>query len=135
MGLDMYLSGKRFFTYDREVKDDEGYVISEIIVKLGYWRKHANLHGYIVTKFAEGKDDCQEIDLDLDALKHLLEVVKTPTEMPRTDGFFFGASDNDADQIKEDTETFAKAIAFLTSPAITGNDKGVWRSVSYRASW
>ena len=141
MGLDMYLSGKRFFTFDRTDTDDEGYTISEIVVKLGYWRKHANLHGWLVETFGpkddqgNAVDNCEEIELSLDDLKKCLEVVKDPSKMPKTTGFFFGESDNDAEQIKDDTEMFSKAIAFLTSPAVTGNDKGVWRSVSYRASW
>jgi hypothetical protein len=140
VGLDMYLMGRKFFTYDNRKVDDEGYEIEEIVVKLGYWRKHANLHGFIVETFGPkdeqgaAVDDCEPIDLSLEQLQRLLEVVKTPVNMPPTTGFFFGASSNDAAQVTEDTAIFAKAIAFLTAPGLTG-EKGVWRAVAYRASW
>lgn len=136
MGLDMYLTGEKFFTSldGKRPKDDEGYEVEKQVLTLGYWRKHANLHGYIVATFADNKDECQDIELDLEQLEALLEVVKDPANMPKTEGFFFGESSNDEAQIKEDTEIIAKAIGFLTSPAVT-QEKGVWRSVHYRASW
>ena len=136
MGLDMYLTGEKFFSSivkDRP-KDDEGYTIEKNVVELGYWRKHANLHGYIVATFAEGKDDCQDIELDMEQLKALLEIVKDPSLMPKTEGFFFGESANDEEQIKEDTEIITKAIGFL-SAGLVKQDRDVWRSVHYRASW
>jgi len=136
MGLDMYLTGEKFFSSLRggRPKDDEGYVIEKNVLELGYWRKHANLHGYIVATFANNVDNCQDIELDLDSLKQLLEIVKDPANMPKTEGFFFGESANDEQQIKEDTEIITRAIGFLTSPAVT-QEKDVWRSVHYRASW
>lgn len=134
MGLDMYLTGKRTFMYGNEGKDEEGYDIKEIHLKLGYWRKHPNLHGYIVHNYADGEDDCRDISLDEDALIHLLEIVKDPSQMPKTEGFFFGKSSNDDEQIKHDTEIFTRALAFIHSKAVTGNNQE-WRDVIYRASW
>lgn len=64
----------------------------------------------------------------------LLEVVKNPENMPLTEGFFFGRSDNDQQQIDEDQAQFGRAIAFLTSPHLA-KEEGVIRSVVYRASW
>ena len=137
MGLDMYLTGKKFFTglADERPKDDEGYEIEEVRIELGYWRKHANLHGYIVQTFANGEDNCQDIELDLDQLKALLEVVKEPAKMPKTEGFFFGESVNDDEQIKDDTEIITKAIGFLAAKNIRNDSQRIWRSVIYRASW
>ena len=138
MGLDMYLTGKKFYTTlagTQRRKDAEGFEIESEIVTLGYWRKHANLHGYIVQTYPEGKDECQDITLDLDAINHLLDVVKNPEEeMPKTEGFFFGESDNSDEQIQDDVAQLTKALAFLTSPLIF-EEKGVWRSVIYTASW
>jgi hypothetical protein len=135
MGLDQYLKGRKFFFSQQREKDEEGYEIESQDVTLGYWRKHANLHGYIVNEFADGRDECQEIELDLEKINQLLEVVKNPTQMPTTTGFFFGESLNDDEQIKDDTEIFSRAVAFLTAPTVMGGDKSVWRSVIYRASW
>lgn len=137
MGLDMYLTGKKFYTSMGGVprrKDAEGFEIESEIVTLGYWRKHANLHGYIVQTYADGKDECQDIVLDLDAINHLLDVVKKPEEMPKTEGFFFGESGNDDEQIEDDVRQLTMALTFLTSPLIV-DEKGIWRSVIYTASW
>ncbi len=145
MGLDMYLTGrKQYVGYGAPLpKDEEGHDIDEVIVKLGYWRKHANLHGYIVQKFGpkneetgEAIDDCRDIELTLEDLEHLLQVVVKPADMPKTEGFFFGESDNSPEQIEEDTEIITKAIGFLAAKNIVPNDsQNVWRSVIYRASW
>lgn len=137
MGLDMYLTGEKFFMHPRE-KDEEGLEIESIIVSLGYWRKHANLHGYIVKEFANGEDNCQSIDLSIEQLNKLLEATKDPATLPFTEGFFFGQSANDQDQIDEDVAIFTRAIGFLSAPVIIGDaqaQRQVWRSVKYRASW
>jgi len=137
MGLDMYLTGEKLFTGQRD-KDEDGYEIESIIVSLGYWRKHANLHGYIVKEFANGEDNCQDIDLSIEQLNQLLEAVKDPANLPFTEGFFFGKSANDQDQIDEDVAIITRAIGFLSAPILTGSSRGensVWRSVTYRASW
>ena len=61
MGLDMYLKGNKFYwTNWREPEKnltEEGFKLTEKTLELGYWRKHPNLHGYIVKTFAEGVDE------------------------------------------------------------------------------
>jgi len=133
MGLDMYLIGRKFNAGMEKPKDDEGYEIEEIVVRLGYWRKHANLHGYIVQHFADGRDECQNIELSMENLEQLLKVVKKPTEMEKTKGFFFGESANDDEQIKDDVAILTKAVGFLAAGTV--RKESVWRSVVYRASW
>lgn len=59
MGLDMYLEGKEH--------------IGGETVELGYWRKHPDLHGYIVGTFADGKDICQEIPLAVQDMERSLK--------------------------------------------------------------
>ena len=65
MGLDMTLRGHHYNTaYKDDVprpKLDDKYDIESMDVDLGYWRKHADLHGYIVKTFAKGVDECQKI--------------------------------------------------------------------------
>ena len=55
MGLDMYLYGDKSVSSSSDANPvmEDGYIVSNKILDLGYWRKHANLHGYIVDRFAE----------------------------------------------------------------------------------
>ncbi len=131
MGLDMYLTGKKYLWTDwanpeKNIKED-GFRVKERRLELGYWRKHPNLHGYIVEKYGGGEDTCQEIDLDLDALRDILAATKEK-RLPETSGFFFGKS-----QPEDEPETIAileKAIKWLEE-----KESGVIRSISYQASW
>lgn len=119
MGLDMYLTGRK----KGEKRDEEGEFPTSG-EDLGYWRKHPDLHGYIVKTFAGGVDECQDIPLSAVDLHKVLEAVKTDA-LPSTKGFFFGQSNGPNDQ--ETSAKIAKAITWLSS-----NDD---RVVFYRASW
>jgi hypothetical protein len=131
MGLDMYLEGQKYFlkNWKEPEKDvvEDGYRVKRRVLELGYWRKHPDLHGYIVKAFADGVDECQEIDLGKDDLCEIINAVKEK-RLPRTTGFFFGASDGSEDE--ETIEILTKAIAWLQSEP---DDES--RSVVYRASW
>jgi len=108
MGLDMYLYGK-------EGRDE---------IELGYWRKHPNLHGFIIETFAEGLDNCQRIDLSEEDLHIIYDAVNVEA-LPQTDGFFFGESY--PEDRAPSLQVFEKAIQWLKQ-----NKK---RTVFYRASW
>lgn len=108
MGLDMYLMDEATNT------------------EIGYWRKHPNLHGYIVNTFANGVDECQKIPLSEDDIKNIIQAVKTKS-LPHTTGFFFGSSDGSED--KYTIDTFNKALDVMNS---TPKSK---RSIYYQASW
>lgn len=131
MGLDMYLKGKKFIWSDYENPannlEEDGFRVTDKTLELGYWRKHPNLHGYIVATFADGVDECQDIPLNLDALKKLLAAVERDA-LPHTTGFFFGESH--PSYRKATIDILTKAIAWLATP-----DKKASRSVVYRASW
>jgi len=82
----MYLNGvKAHRQYPQNIHDwDEdmdnrpqmdGYPVTSTRIDLGYWRKHADLHGYIVNTFADGKDECQEIELSAEDCKQIAEAV------------------------------------------------------------
>lgn len=126
MGLDMYLNG-RLYCYENSEKVD-GYEVSEKELELGYWRKHPDLHGYIVQTFAKGVDECQKIELDVDDLFNIIEAIKTK-KLPHTEGFFFGSSDW-KDHTQESIDIFVKAAEWLQM-----HSKDVTRSVYYQASW
>lgn len=131
MGLDMYLTGVKYLPHnwqnpERDKKVD-GFRLEEIRVQLGEWRKHPDLHGYIVKNFADGKDNCQEMDLVSEQLEQILHVVEMDN-LPHTEGFFFGAS---YPEDKQPTINILKdAIKWINKP-----EANVWKSVVYRASW
>ena|SRR5579871_5798764 len=127
MGLDMYLNGDNFFPYDHERRNSNPPVVLEQ-VRLGYWRKHPNLHGYIVNTFAGGIDKCQQIDLTKADLQQIIEAIRNK-ELPPTSGFFFGESEDSDEQIADDIAVFKQAIKWLEEKTTA------WRSVNYRASW
>ena len=62
MGLDMYLEGRRFLRTNWENPEANlkrgKYRVKEETLELAYWRKHPNLHGFIVQTFADGVDEC-----------------------------------------------------------------------------
>jgi hypothetical protein len=128
MGLDMYLKGDKFFaSYNGNRPKEDGFEVSRHELQLGYWRKHPNLHGYIVQTFAEGKDECQDIDLSAENIEQIIKAVEDGI-LPPTTGFFFGASDGS--EKEEDLAIFKAALEWLNV-----KEKEVWRSVVYRASW
>jgi hypothetical protein len=123
MGLDMYLTGEIYYhRRERHRGEKKGELFD-----LGYWRKHPNLHGFIVENFAHGDDNCQPIDLEADDLARIVEAVKAD-DLPHTTGFFFGTSDGS--EKATDLEIFQNAIAWLNDEA-----DAECRSISYRASW
>ena len=98
MGLDMYLRGEHYNS-DRNrhgeisrSKLDNEFEISNYEVDLGYWRKHADLHGYIVNTFADGKDNCQKIELDENDLDKIIMAIRHDKLVKDHCGFFFGNS-------------------------------------------
>jgi hypothetical protein len=132
MGLDMYMQGEIHLPFDT-VKKLDGFKVDKLVLEIGYWRKHPNLHGYIVKEFAGGVDECQRIDLSREQLVQLLKAVKED-KLPPTEGFFFGESDGS--EKEGDIQVIEQAIAWLDGEKKTkGQRKGEYRSVVYKASW
>jgi hypothetical protein len=129
MGLDMYLTGEKFIMSTSPHPQEDGFRLRSKTLELGYWRKHPNLHGYIVQTFAGGKDECQEIDLGVDHIRTIIAAIKD-RELPHTTGFFFGASDPSKERLAEDIAIFERALAWVET-----DEPGIFRSVGYRASW
>ena len=84
MGLDQYAYVGYAGQYDDYDKQDGEFSGGEWVTKgevsrpqeLAYWRKHPDLHGYIVKTFAGGKDECQDIELGKDELEILLKAIE-----------------------------------------------------------
>jgi len=129
MGLDMYLTGEKFIMNSSIDPHEDGFRLRSKTLHLGYWRKHPDLHGYIVQTFAGGKDECQDIYLGVAHTRTIIAAVKAQ-HLPHTTGFFFGASDSSQEQIDEDIAIFEKALAWCEA-----DEPGIFRSITYRASW
>jgi hypothetical protein len=133
MGLDMYLTGEKFLMPDFQNRSidlqEDGFRLRSKTVELGYWRKHPNLHGYIVQTFAGGKDECQIICLEPNDIRTIVAAVKAKN-LPDTEGPFFGSSNTSSEYIANDIAIFEKAVDWLET-----EESRVFRSVKYRASW
>jgi hypothetical protein len=134
MGLDMYMTGRKYvgghWQCDEPIRREDDHPIESIEVSLGYWRKHRKLHGFIVNTFAEGVDECQTIEMSVDALREIATALRT-NDLPCTEGFFFGDDAIDAEE-KTNCEEYAQQM----EDAIKWLEEGAWeRSVYYKASW
>ena len=110
MGLDMYAqvrSTKPQTAVDFQA--EEGTEDRE----LHYWRKHPNLHGWMESLYylkggqAESFN-CVNVELDLDDLDQLEKHIEEG-RLPETSGFFFGVSDQEDWQVKDDLEFVRQA--------------------------
>jgi len=145
MGLDMYLRGDKFISnWDTSQRDEDGmplevkrpvidgFEVTSYNLDLGYWRKFAPLHHFIVRVFADGEDNCQEIHLSADDLRRIAAALRDDN-LPDNDdcaGFFFGNPefwDADRAEGEKHAETFDKAAKWVESNS--------WNSVIYQASW
>ena len=150
MGLDMSLYGDKSSNNNETV---DGFPLSNLTLDLGYWRKHANLHGFIVKVFAEGVDECQRIHLDEKDLENIIDALESDAlyEDGEVTGFFFGRSyfPGESDQYgsydeqkTRDINVFKKALEWVRNATPASGKWGEdnykwpeWRSVYYQASW
>ena len=163
MGLDMYLYlsyyesewripeekreewKKNFFPPEMEKLADHlaaGDFFSKTTkYQVAYWRKANAVHKWFVDNCADGVDECQEIDVPIEKLEHLVAICsevlsdhdKAPKLLPTADGFFFGDTEYD-DWYFSDLEATVKMldpiIEFIREkPSPTSWD------IIYQASW
>jgi hypothetical protein len=124
MGLDMYLSAKRYISKHFNEGDTEraeaiqklfpelagmtGHwgddsPVKEVKIEGGYWRKANAVHDWFVRNVQNGTDDCGYYYVgreQLLELKSICEAVLTDRQqanilMPTTSGFFFGSTEYD----------------------------------------
>jgi len=143
MGLDMYLTGDKYKRIECDedfneinVQYVDGFPCKTQRLDLGYWRKHAPLHRFIVDKYAGGKDDCRPIHLASDQLYEIAEAIREDKIISNEDshGFFFGNSewwDELRSEREEHAQTFEKAAGWL----INIDTQEYWHTVEYQASW
>jgi hypothetical protein len=154
MGLDMYLFGDKSVSsqWEKDPVMEDGFVLGSKILDMGYWRKHANLHGFIVDTFAGGEDECQKIHLSEEDLHNIIVALENDALYDgAVNGFFFGRSyfpgEKDEygsyeEQKAKDIDIFTRALEWLRKAAPASGEFGTdsykspeWRSVYYQASW
>ncbi len=139
MGLDMYLSAKKYMSkyFDpadveriSKVNDifgvtgveDGDYGAEEVKFRVAYWRKANAIHQWFVDNVQDGVDECQESWVSREQLQELLdickEIIKSPKKgqelLPTQGGFFFGSTDYDdwyMQDIKFTAERIEKILA------------------------
>lgn len=145
MGLDMYLRGDKFISrFDNSQRDKDGialeikrpvidgFEVASYNLDLGYWRKFAPLHQYIVKVFADDVDECQEIHLDSSDCHRIADALRNNGLPDNEDcgGFLFGSPefwDDYMVEAEDHARVFDKAAAWIESNS--------WNSVTYQASW
>lgn len=156
MGLDMYLSGKRYmskvFRESDEPKQNaiaklfpelEGWAgrwgdsspVKEVTIDVGYWRKANAVHDWFVRECQGGEDNCAPHYVgreQLSELKQLCEEVlankgKAAELLPTASGFFFGSQEYDQYYFNDLENTVAIIDKALTLPED-------WE-FEYRSSW
>lgn len=156
MGLDMYLTGKRYISKHFNEGDTEraeaiqklfpelegkagrwgdASPVKEVSIEAGYWRKANAIHQWFVKNVQGGEDKCEQHYVSreqLEELKKLCEKVLAFRHLaveclPTTSGFLFGSTDYD-DWYFRDLEQTVRIIddALELPPS--------WE-FEYRSSW
>jgi hypothetical protein len=138
MGLDMYLSARRYTSQytdkdaneqltpiaDKLLPPDGNFGCVVISRDVAYWRKANAIHNWFVQNVQEGNDDCGRYSVSMEQLQELrdecLKVLDNPESakevLPTVDGFFFGGTDYDEgylDELKGTVEQIDKILAWV----------------------
>ena len=117
--------------------------ICYITEQVAYWRKFNALHGWFINNCGGGVDECQDISVDEEKLKELLETLKEVSSnftkadelLPPTQGFFFGRDEVD-EYYKEEVNSTIKIIEDLLEENEQSKEYGLYSGeFEYRASW
>lgn len=124
MGLDMYLTGKRYMSKMFREDDDKKQAaiqelfpeladkkgrwgddspVKEVQIEAGYWRKANAIHGWFVKNVQGGEDECRPHYVSREQLEELKTLCRRVLDfkhmanelLPVTSGFFFGSDKYD----------------------------------------
>ena len=151
MGLDMYLTGKRYLSkYPEDGIDaklaknigalpigNNGMRVKEVSCEAMYWRKSNAIHKWFVDHCQSGVDDCGEYYVPIEQLEELRDACQTilddhakaPDVLPTQSGFFFGSTEFDEWFWEDIKRTVAEINDLLKNPDIK-----LW-DFHYRSSW
>lgn len=148
MGLDMYLSAKRYIWFNEQTTKNSIKALDipgidtldpkEISCSAVYWRKANQIHRWFVVNVQNLKDECEEYDVSLDQLKSLLadcQAAKANPDqaaeiLPPYPGFFFGSTAIDEFYWQDIDETISELEKIINNPAFQEG----WE-FTYRSSW
>lgn len=71
----------KYLEISKEIREAYGDPGNDYGYETIYWRKFNALHGYIVDRYANGVDECQNIPLTIDNLKEIVGVLKETKEV------------------------------------------------------
>ncbi len=150
MGLDMYLSAKRYVSEYRE--SDEalrgelnkltemtgGLEIQEVVCEAMYWRKANAIHMWFVKNVQDGVDNCGSYYVSNEKLQELLDLCKEVMAnkgraselLPTASGFFFGTLDYGDYYFEDVQSTITRLEELLSNSDIINNF-----SFHYQSSW
>jgi hypothetical protein len=151
MGLDMYLTAKRYLCQYPEDGDDaklakaigalplgnRGMRVKEVSCEAMYWRKANAIHKWFVDNCQGGVDDCDEYYVDKEKLQKLADDCQkilddhsqAPDVLPTQSGFFFGSTEFD-EYFWEEIQRTVHNIRILLNNA----EFDRWE-LYYRSSW
>ena len=138
MGLDMYLTGKRYISKHFNEGDTEraeaiqklfpelegkagrwgdSSPVKQVEIEAGYWRKANQIHDWFVKNVQGGEDECRPHYVSREQLQELRAVCeqvlanrsKAAELLPTASGFFFGGTDYD-DWYFQDIEATIRII-------------------------
>lgn len=145
MGLDMYLTARKFSMKDFHNQELYGKLVQEapfaldsasLEVKIAYWRKANHIHKWFVDHVQNGNDDCHEYYVSRDQLQLLLDNCKialmhkeeAPKLLPRQEGFFFGSYEYDEYYFSDIQDTIDQLESIL-------KDVPADWEIKYQSSW
>ena len=145
MGLDMYLTGKRYLRHSE--RDSKNFNILkeftggrepiEVTFELCYWRKANAIHNWFVNNVQDGVDNCAEYVVDYASLVSLRDACKealdnkNPYILKPTSGFFFGSTEVDDYYWEEIKRTFELFVELTQEQDIIDGKTVVY----YQSSW
>ena len=110
MGLDMFC----FYTNEKPQTDVDFEILESDEKKLWYWRKHPNLHGWMNDLYIKKNGNDIEFNdknllLNEKDIKQLIKDI-IDKNLPFTQGFFFGESENNEEERLNDFKFCIKAL-------------------------
>ena len=128
MGLDMYLSAKRYlWSEERGGVELSGFDIPaplelcEVRCRAAYWRKANMIHAWFVANVQDDDDNCAPYEVGRDDLQTLIDLCrealankkKAAELLPTSQGFFFGSDEYDDYYFSELQRTADELAALL----------------------
>lgn len=145
MGLDMYLTAKRYLWYNEEdIKKKISFIFPgipgsprEVEFEVCYWRKANHIHKWFVDHVQNGEDDCKHYYVSHEAIHDLVTVCETVLNerqqaaslLPTQSGFFFGDTSYDQYYFEDLQYTVDTLKPLCKKDACKGLD------FQYHASW